>query len=106
MGSSYQIALPGLNSYLIPVVDVVIQTQSTPNLTESSLNSGIFSGAFGGEFVVKDRLFLRGGYDDLQRLNLGVGVKIPHLQVDYSFTNFDGELDNAHRVGILVDFGN
>lgn len=105
-GSSYFVPLPGLNSYFIPNFDLIVQTQGTPNLTSSSLNSGFFGGAVGGELVVKDRLALRGGYDELQRLNLGVGIKIPHINVDYSFTSFDQELGNAHRIGLMVDFQN
>lgn len=103
-GTSYQILLPGLSSYFIPVVDLVVLTQGAPHLTSNSLGSDYISGALGGEFVVKERLFLRGGYDELQRLNFGIGVKIPHVVVDYSFTNYDQELGNAHRIGLIVDF--
>ncbi|NIW78772.1 MAG: hypothetical protein GWN16_04615, partial [Calditrichae bacterium] len=103
-GTSYFVPLPGLNSTFIPNLDLIMQTQSTPNLTENSLGTDIFSGAIGGEFVFKERLSLRGGYDELQRLNLGLGIKIPHIDVDYSFTSYDQELGNAHRIGLVVDF--
>lgn len=103
-GTSYYIPVPGLSSYFVPVVDFVVLTQSAPHLTANSLGSDFLSGAIGGEFVIKERLFLRGGYDELQRLNFGVGIKIPHVVVDYSFTNYDQELGNAHRVGLLIDF--
>ena len=104
IGSSYVVPLPGINSYLIPNVDLVVNTDSPQNLTDNSLSSSVFSGALGGELVIRERLFLRGGYDELQRLNFGVGIKIPHINVDYSFTSFDQELGNAHRIGIVIDF--
>ena len=104
MGSSYLIPLPGLNSYFIPNFDVIVQSQNTPNLSENGLDGGIFGGAIGGEFAIQERLFLRGGYDELQRLNLGIGIRIPHIGIDYAFTNYDQELGNAHRIGLLIDF--
>ena len=103
-GSSYFIPLPGLKSHFVPVVDFIVQTQSTANLNDGSLGSGNFGGAFGGEFVIQETLFLRGGYDELARLNFGIGIHIPHIAVDYSFTGYDQELGNAHRIGIMVDF--
>jgi hypothetical protein len=104
LGSSYLIPLPALSSHFVPIFDLVVFTQSAPHLTSNSLGSDYLSGAVGGEFVIKERLSLRGGYDELQRLNFGIGIRIPHIMVDYSFTNYDQELGNAHRIGLLVDF--
>ncbi len=103
LGSAYKIPLSNDNSYFVPNVDLVFQTQETTNLAASG--SGIFGAAFGGELVVRNTLALRGGLDDLQRVNFGVGVRIPKIQVDYSFTSYDEELGNAHRIGLMVDFG-
>lgn len=105
MGSSYLLPIPVMNGYLIPNFDLVVQTENVVNLTESAFGSGYISGAFGGELVLSNRLFLRGGYDELQRVNFGVGISIPHINVDYSFTSYDQELGNAHRIGLLIDFG-
>ena len=102
-GSAYLLPLPGLNSQFIPTVDFIVQTQSAPSIA-NNLGSQQFTGAFGGELIVQETLSLRGGYDDLQRMNLGIGIHIPHIQVDYAFTSFDQELGNAHRIGLLIDF--
>lgn len=103
-GTAYILPLPGLNSYLVPNFDFIINTQNSPNLLDSNLDSGPISGAIGGELAIQDRLFLRGGYDELQRLSFGVGIQIPHIGIDYSFTGYDDELGNAHRIGLLVNF--
>jgi len=102
-GSAYLLPLPGLNSQFIPTVDFIVQTQGAPGIADN-LGSQQFTGAFGGELIVQETLSLRGGYDDLQRMNLGIGIHIPHIQVDYAFTSFDQELGNAHRIGLLIDF--
>jgi len=104
IGTSYRVQLPGNNSYFTPLFDVVVQSESTTNLTENSLGGGLLGGALGGELSYQEKLFIRGGYDDLQRLNLGVGIAIPHIGIDYAFTSYDQELGNAHRIGILIDF--
>ena len=103
LGSAYRVPLPALNGYFIPNVDVILQTQSLQNLSDNAIG-GAFSGAAGGELVVMERLALRGGYDELQRINFGVGIRIPHIDVDYSFTGYDQELGNAHRIGLMVNF--
>lgn len=103
-GSSYILPLPGLNSYLVPNIDFIFQTENAVHLVENNFSSGIFGGAVGGELAIQERLFIRGGYDEFQRLNFGVGIQIPHIAIDYSFTNYDTELGNAHRIGLLIDF--
>ncbi len=103
-GSSYLVPLPGLNAQFIPVVDLIVQTQSTTNLNQGSFSSGNLGGAFGGEIIFNETLSLRGGYDELERVNFGIGVHIPHITVDYALTSYDQELGNAHRIGIMVDF--
>lgn len=102
-GTSYLIPLPGLNGHLIPNIDLIMQTQRSTNLA-SGFGSDMLSGAVGGELLINEVVALRGGYDELQRLNLGVGIRIPHINVDYAFTSFDDELGNAHRIGLMVDF--
>lgn len=104
LGTSYKLLLPSLNSYFIPNVDFVVHTESYPNIDSGFNNTGAFAGAAGGEFVFRDALFLRGGMDELQRPTFGIGIKIPHLNIDYAFTSFNQELGNSHRVGVVVDF--
>jgi hypothetical protein len=103
LGSAYKIQLSNENSYFVPNVDLVFQSQETTNLAASG--SGIFGAAFGGELVFRNTLALRGGLDDLQRVNFGVGLRIPKIHIDYSFTSYAEELGNAHRIGLMVDLG-
>ena len=104
IGTSYKMLLPSLNSYFIPNVNFVIHTESYPDLNSGFNQSGAFAGIGGGEFVFRNVLFLRGGVDELQRPTFGIGIKIPHLNIDYAFTSFNQELGNSHRVGLIVDF--
>lgn len=111
IGSSYSLPIPALNSVFYPSVQFVLRTESLPNLSDNTVDipglraGGYLEGAFGGELVFQNVLSLRGGVDALQRMNFGLGIKIPHLNIDYSFTSYDKELGNSHRIGLVVDFG-
>lgn len=104
MGTSYKLMLPSLDSYIIPNVDFILRTETYPDLNTGFNDAGMIAGAMGGEFAFREVLFLRGGLDELQRLTFGIGVKIPHLNIDYAFTNFNQELGNTHKVGLVIDF--
>ncbi|MFQ5584172.1 MAG: PorV/PorQ family protein [Calditrichia bacterium] len=104
VGTSYKVLFPGLNSYIIPTFDLAFRTESYPQLNSGFNSSGIIDGNLGGEFGYREVLFVRGGVDELQRLNFGLGIKIPHLNIDYAYTNFDQELGNSHRVGLIINF--
>lgn len=104
VGSAWVVDVPGMNATFTPNLDLIVDGDGGPNLEDSPLQAGMLAGAVGGELGFSERLFLRGGYDELARLNFGVGFRIPHINVDYAFTGYDDELGNAHRIGLLIDF--
>jgi len=105
MGTSYKLLLPSLQSYFIPSVNFILRTESYPVVNTGLSDTGTFADAIGGgEFVFRNALFLRGGVDELHRPTFGIGIKIPHLNIDYAFTSFNQELGNSHKVGLIVDF--
>ena len=59
---------------------------------------------YGIEFNVKRKVYLRTGYDDIKRITFGAGIKLPKLNIDYSFNSFDNidELGNTHRISISL----
>lgn len=102
LGGSYLLGISTLNSSLQPVLDLIFRAE---NRQESArVNVGIISFDFaaGVEYIYHQILFLRVGVDEISRLNMGIGIKIPHIRVDYSFTNYDQELGNSHRIGLVV----
>ncbi len=109
VGTAYRFRVPGLDAYFIPNMDFILRSVALPGGGEGTvyrIQGGLFTGAVGGEFQYRDVLALRAGIDELQRLALGVGLKIPHVRIDYSFLNYARELGNSHRIGILLDLGN
>ena len=57
----------------------------------------------GLEYGFKDLFAIRVGYNDVKQLTLGAGVKLPKLNIDYSFAKFDNtdQLGNTHRISVM-----
>jgi hypothetical protein len=102
LGLGYFISFLKLNSNLLPVIDLIIRAENRQQSASANLGSISLDYAAGLEYSYHRIIFIRGGLDEIQRLNLGVGLQIPHLRVDYAFTSYDSELGNSHRVGLLV----
>ena len=56
----------------------------------------------GAEYSYNDKIGVRLGYNELKRLNAGVGLKVRAIWIDYAFEQFDGteSLGNSHRLSI------
>ena len=57
----------------------------------------------GLEYGFKDLFAVRVGYNDVKQLTLGAGIKLPKLNIDYSFAKFDNndQLGNTHRISVM-----
>ncbi len=102
LGSSYFLSLKSMHSTFRPAVDLILRGENRSGTARG--NIGIFSADIAGglEYGFRNALFLRAGIDEISRFNVGAGVNLPHLRIDYSFTNYDNELGNSHRVGLIV----
>ncbi len=101
-GASYLISVPSLNSSLLPVFHFIVRAEDRRESTTANLGTLSLDYAAGMEYSYFKTLFLRAGVDEIQRLNLGVGIQIPHVRIDYAFTSYAKELGNSHRIGLLV----
>jgi hypothetical protein len=60
----------------------------------------------GLEYVVKERLFLRGGFvtgHDTRSWSLGLGVMRKNWRVDYAFLPISAGLGSGHRVALGIN---
>jgi hypothetical protein len=101
-GAGYLLNFSKLNSTFLPVIDIIIRAENRQQSTEAHLGSFSFDYAAGLEYSYHRIIFVRSGLDEIQRLNLGIGLQIPHVRVDYAYTNYDSELGNSHRIGLLI----
>jgi hypothetical protein len=60
----------------------------------------------GIEFNIENLVYVRGGYSDVKQFTVGAGVKLPKLNIDYSFARFSqsevDRLPDSHRISIIL----
>ncbi len=103
LGTSYNLKIDKLKSCFVPVVDVVLRGENRRKSATANLGSISFNFAAGLEYSYYQVLFLRVGIDEISRLNTGIGLKIPHVRIDYAFTSYSDELGNSHRIGLIIN---
>jgi hypothetical protein len=102
LGGGYIWNITRFNSTFYPVFDLIFRAENRIKSTTANLGGLSFDYAAGLEYSYYQVLFLRGGIDEIERLNLGIGLQIPHVRIDYAFTNYDDELGNSHRIGLVI----
>lgn len=104
LGSAYLLNIHGINSSFQPAVDLIFRGEGWQKSARAYWGIVSFDFAAGIEYGYHNTIFIRTGIDEIRRLNMGVGVHIPHVRIDYAYTNYDQELGNSHRIGLLVKF--
>ncbi len=102
VGGTYQLSLPAINSQFRPVVDFIFRGEDRRSTATANIGLISFDWNAGLEYSFRNLLFLRAGKDEIQRFNFGLGFVIPHIRFDYAFTQYDQELGNSHRIGLLI----
>lgn len=101
-GISYKYAIDDWHLFLRPSMDLAVLFESRDASAQVNLGPVSLDSFWGLETGYKDIFFLRLGYDDLDRFNGGLGLAITKFGVDYSYTSFDSELGNVHRVSFQL----
>jgi len=101
LGGTYSADLFGQR--LSPVADVDVRFEGRGSSANLDLGPASFDFHGGLEFAYQEIAALRVGYTDIGSVTVGAGVKLPKINLDYSFSKFDtGEqLGNTHRISIL-----
>lgn len=101
LGSAYKI--PFFDGTLTPAMDVDVRFENRRESANANIGPVSFDMHAGIEYTFRDLFSLRTGYNDIGNLTLGAGVKLPKLNIDYSFAKFDGDADlgNTHRISLI-----
>jgi len=103
-GVSYLYRLDRFNLSLQPAVDINVLFENRDYAAQYSLGGVSFDAFSGMEIQYKNMFSVRVGYDDLYRFNTGIGIEIPKITFDYSFTSYQSELDDIHRISFHLKF--
>jgi hypothetical protein len=102
VGSSYDIEI-FKNSRITPAVDFDIRFENRRFASLANVGPVSFDMHAGLEYGFKDLFAIRAGYNDVKQITLGAGIKLPKLNIDYSFAKFDkdDQLGNTHRISVM-----
>ncbi len=101
-GLSYLWTIPALNLNIQPAADFQMLFEGRKYASQFHLGPVSLDSFWGVEINYKNVLTLRSGLDDLQRFNTGIGIRIPKISFDYSFTAYQSELGNIHRITVRL----
>lgn len=101
LGAGYMINL--WKGVLTPAIDFDVRFENRRSSANAHLGPVSFDMHAGAEYTFQNLFSIRGGYNDIGNLTLGAGIKIPKINIDYSFVKFDGDenLGNTHRISLI-----
>ncbi len=100
IGSAYQVDF--LGGTFTPALDFDVRFEGRESSANANLGPVSFDMHAGLEYSFRDLIAVRTGYNDLGNLTLGAGVKLPKINIDYSYNQFDGleDLGNSHIISL------
>jgi hypothetical protein len=104
IGASYRFDIPSIKMHVQPAADFNVLFEGRDYAAQLNAGSASFDGFYGLEVGYNDKIAVRAGLDDLNRFNTGIGIQIPVIRFDYSFTAFASELGDIHRISFHLDF--
>jgi len=104
VGAAYQLEF--LGGKILPAVDLDIRFENRRFASQFNVGPVSFDPHLGMEYSYKNLFAVRAGYNDVKQFTFGAGVKLPKLNIDYSFARFnmsaDDRLPDTHRISLML----
>ena len=107
LGAGYYLEI--FNGVFSPAVDFSLHFDNRKYSSMMALGPVTVDMIGGFEFLYKDIVALRAGYNDTKQITLGLGLKVYRLSLDYAFAKFSSEensLGSTHRISLKLNLGN
>ena len=105
IGGAYKIT-GFLGGYIMPVLETDVRFENRQFASTVNLGPVSFDMMAGLEINIENLVYLRGGYSDVKQVTIGAGVKLPKLNIDYSFARFSASeidrLPDSHRISLIL----
>ncbi len=103
-GGAYQLEYAGFQ--LIPALDFDVRFENRKYASHFNVGPVSFDPHAGFELGYKNVVAIRGGYNDVKQFTVGAGLKLPKLNIDYSFARFtaseEQRLPDSHRISLIL----
>jgi hypothetical protein len=95
-----------LGGYIMPALDFDIRFENRRFASNFNIGPVSFDMHAGFEYNFKNIIAVRAGYNDVKQFTIGAGVKLPKLNIDYSFARFSqsetDRLPDSHRISLIL----
>lgn len=104
IGAAYMVAF--LGGKIAPALDFDVRFENRRFASNFNIGPVSFDMHAGFEYNFRNLFAIRAGYNDVKQFTLGAGVRLPKLNIDYSFARFNysknERLDDTHRISIML----
>lgn len=104
LGAAYGINF--LGGTFMPAMDFDIRFENRQFASNFNIGPVSFDVHSGLEYSYKGLFSVRAGYSDVKQITLGAGVRLPKLNIDYSFARFSASetdrLNDSHRISVML----
>lgn len=104
LGAAYGIEF--LGGTVLPSFDFDVRFENRRYASNFNIGAVSFDVHSGIEYSYKGIFAIRAGYTDVQQFTVGAGVKLPKLNIDYSFARFNqsevNRLNDSHRISVML----
>lgn len=104
IGSAYTLKFFG--GTFMPAVDLDVRFENRRFASHFNIGPVSFDPHLGLEYSFRNLFAIRGGYNDVKQFTVGAGVKLPKLNIDYSFARFnmseEDRLPDTHRISLIL----
>jgi hypothetical protein len=104
LGAAYSLNL--LGGTILPAVDADIRFENRKYASTFNVGPVSFDMHAGFEYSYKNIFEVRAGYSDVKQFTVGAGVRLPKLQIDYSFARISQSeterLPDSHRISLII----
>ena len=105
LGAAYRLT-EFLGGYIMPALDFDVRFENRRFASNFNLGPVSFDMHAGLEYRFKELFSVRAGYNDVKQFTVGAGVKLPKLNIDYSFARFSESeierLPDSHRISVML----
>ena len=105
LGAAYKV-VEILGGYIMPALDFDVRFENRRYASNFNLGPVSFDMHAGFEYNFKNLFSVRAGYNDVKQFTVGAGVKLPKLNIDYSFARFSESeierLPDSHRISLIL----
>lgn len=104
IGAAYMVEFFG--GKFTPALDFDVRFENRRFASNFNVGPVSFDMHAGFEYNFKNLFAVRAGYNDVKQFTLGAGIKLPKLNIDYSFARFSASknerLDDTHRISLIL----